>query len=210
VAAPAVVAEAATVPGPPARALFTITGLLHASDVRSGLTTGVLAHARTVALQGVDFLVQPLSGGVGLAGRLTRATTGVGDLASLEGGVLLGAPGFSLEAAYVRRAGYSPTSGLMHDSTYVFGRVGIRMRSTLGNTGFALGGRAGAFIPVGDEGSEDSARGWEGETSVQWVGRRFPLGVHVGYRLERFAVAGMEQQVSALILGSGIILGGRR
>jgi hypothetical protein len=42
------------------------------------------------------------------------------------------------------------------------------------------------------------------------VGRRFPLGVHVGYRLERFAVAGMEQQVSALILGSGIILGGRR
>lgn len=184
---------------------------MHVAEVRSGLQTGPTVEPRAVALQGVDVVLLPRRGGIGLAGRLTQSPLGATDLGGVEAGVLVGSPGFAIEGAYAMRNGYSHASGLAHDSVHVYLRGGFRSRAILGNSGFAVGFRTGYFVPMerGDVPEED-IQGWEGETFVTWAAPRVPVSAIVGYRLERFSVSGVEQEVSALVVGAGFTLGARR
>lgn len=198
---------------PPRRSpvFFHVVGTMHATQVRNALRTGPMSEPREVALQGVDVVLQPRAGGVGIAGRLTQSPLGAKDLGNMEAGLLFGSPGFSLEAAYATRNGYSVESGMAHDSVHVYVRGGLRMRAILGNSGFAVGFRAGYFLPPEQKPLDgENLEGWEGETYLTWVAPRFPISALVGYRIERFAVAGHEQESSALVVGGGFTLGGRR
>jgi hypothetical protein len=199
-----------TVPARRSPVFLHFAGLLHASEVRGSLVGGAPVTPRAVALGGADFTLQPRNGGIGLAARVTQSDLGAGDLGSIEGGVLLGSPAFAVEGAYVMRNGYSVESGLSHDSVHTFGRGGVRMRGILGNSGAAVHFRAGYFVPIGQSFDADALQGWEGESTLSWTLPRFPLTIQAGYRLERFFVSGLEQEVSALVVGGGFTFGARR
>jgi hypothetical protein len=194
-------------------AYFSVIGTLHASEVRSTLVTSTPLPQRRVALKGVDVILHPRAGGIGLWGRMGIAETpsaGKQDLGNLEVGVGLGGVPFAVELGYVRRNGYSITTGYAHDSTHAFLRAGVRMRGVLGNTGFALSFRGGVYGGDPREDDVETAAGWEGETAITYIAPVVPFSMRIGYRIERFLVAGFEQEVSSLVIGSGITFGGRR
>jgi len=177
-----------------------IAGVMQMTEVRSALLQNTPLD-RAVSLAGLDVVAAPRGRGVGVAARVMQSTGGTGDLAATELGVLVGGRRLLAEAAYVRRAGYSFESGYLHDSTHTFMRAGLRWRDVLGNSPFRLGFRAGFYLPPGEGAPEDRLEGWEGETTLAMQFKRVPLSAQLGYRLERFRVSGMEQEVSALMLG---------
>lgn len=194
-------------------AYFSVIGTLHASQVRSTLLTSAPVPERRVALKGVDVILHPRAGGIGLWGRLGVAEAppvGKQDLGNLEVGVGLGAVPFAVEIGYVQRNGYSGTTGYAHDSTYAFLRGGVRMRGLLGNTGFALSFRGGVYGNDPREDDVEGVAGWEGETAITYIAPVVPFSMRIAYRIERFGFNGFEQEVSSLVIGSGITFGGRR
>lgn len=179
---------------------FEITVMSQPSEIRTAIS-GVTS-ARSVAMRGAQLTLLSRSAGMGLVGRILQSPIGSSDLNSIEGGLVVGAPAFMLEGAYVMRSGFSAGTALPFDSTHAFARAGLRLRARLGNTGFALRMRLGYYIPI----KSKTLEGWEGESGVTWTWDRIPLTAAVGYRLERFVVSGVEQEVSAVSLGVGIIL----
>lgn len=174
--------------------------------VRASLLQGVPAEERAVAMRGIDLLFLPARFGFGAHARLSQSSLGGSDLAVAEIGLTIGAPLLSLEATFAQRAGYSPATGLMHDESYPYTRLGVRSQRRLPNSRFTVFFRGGVIAGT-DASLPEPVEGWDGETQVSWTLRRFPVRAMLGYRLERFAVAGMEQEVSAMIFGVGLVRG---
>lgn len=177
-----------------------------AALVRASLLQGTPVPERAVSLRGVDLAWLPARVGFGAHARIAQSSLGSADLSMAELGLSLGGGAFSVEGTVGQRAGYSPTSGLMHDQSYPYARAGVRSQRFLGNTRFSVSLRGGVLFGVG-EAEAEPVEGWEGETQVSWTAPRIPLRAMVGYRIERFAVAGVEQEVSALLIGFGVVRG---
>lgn len=174
--------------------------------VRSSLLLGTPVPERTVALRGIDLAVRPSRFGFGAHLRVAQSALGSSDLSVAEVGVTLGAPVFSIDATFAQRAGYSPATGLMHDESYPYVRLGLRSQRMLGNSRLSVFFRAAAIAGT-DASLTEPVEGWDGETHVAWTARRVPVRAMLGYRIERFAVAGLEQEVSALLFGVGLVRG---
>lgn len=205
-AAPPARTDSATVPAEPRRSPvhFLLFGYTQSAEVRN--TNGVTTSDESGSLSGVEFLLTPRNGGIGLHGRMLTSD----GPAITEGGIVIGSRRFSLDLAYMMRNGFNPVNSLPYDSTYAFARGGFRSRANLGNTGFTLGVRGGYYVGIpSDQDPGPELEGWEGETQLAWSWSRFPLTVLMGYRIERFMVWGREQEVSALSLGGGVAFGRR-
>lgn len=194
------------------------------SAVPSGLGLTILAHEarvrtaagaqvppeRAVAQFGLELTVPTPVHALRLAGRILRSTRGTEDLHSTDAGVLLAGRIITFEAAFVRRGSYSPQTGGAHNQVAEFARAGLRARVAVGNTGFAMHVRGNHYIPTQRAAdAADAAEGWEAESGVSYSVRRLPLTGMLGYRIERFRVFGVEQEVSSLTFALGVHVLGR-
>ena len=161
-----------------------------------------------VSLAAVEFAALPRRRGVGAEVRVLQSTGSGADLQQLEAALLVGARNLLVEGAYVRRTGYSVATGFLHDSTHSFARIGLRWAAPLGNSPFAIGFRAGYYLGAGESDPVEAMKGWEGESSVRMAFRKLPVSAQLGYRLQRFYVSGLEQEVSSLMLGTVYTFGG--
>lgn len=205
--APSTLPEAAVAGLPPEPRLspahLSLTFVSHSALVRT--SRGAITESNT-GFSGLEFTLQPKNGGIGLTGRMLNSPDG---LEYLDGGLLIGSRVFSLDLTYATRTAMSPGGGGF-DSTQSFARGGFRTHVNLGNTGFTARLRANYYVEiVKPEVPARGIEGWEGETGLGWSWDRFPVTAQMGYRIERFLVHGVEQEVSALVLGAGIVLGRR-
>ncbi len=202
--APAATTDTAFTPKRVSPVQFLLFGLMHSAEVRT--SNGGISDS-SASLKGFEVLLMPRNGGIGLTGRMIGEADG---LTYTEGGILIGSRRFSIDAAYVMRTGYNPVTFLPFDSTYAFARGGFRSRGNLGNTGFTFGFRAGYYVGIpGKPANDPTLEGWDGETNLYWSWSKFPLTAMLGYRIERFNVWGVEQEVSALTMGAGLAFGRR-
>lgn len=180
----------------------SIAALAHQARVRTALDA-LMPPERAVSQVGVELGAPTFWRPMRVAARVLRATR-ADDLASLDAGVVIGGRFVALEAAYATRGSYSPTSGLAHARTASFARAGLRGRLALGATGFAMHLRGNAYLPTGDD-----VEGWDGESGLTFSTPSWPVTATLGYRLERFRIFDVEQEVSSLTFGLGFTLLGR-
>ncbi|HET8771557.1 MAG TPA: hypothetical protein VFM71_11295 [Gemmatimonadaceae bacterium] len=192
-----------------------------------GIDITVLAHEAIVhTAAGERLAPERHVGQVGLAlgvptplralrvhGHVLTSTQGQNDLRSLDVGLTLGpflARALVLEAAFAQRASYAPETGLAHGRVAEFARVGARVRVPLGRSGFALHVLGSSYLATNEpEDADDAVTGWLGESSVSYRVRRFPVTAMLGYRIERFRVFTVEQEVSSLTFSLGVNMLGR-
>jgi hypothetical protein len=196
-------ADAQRAPGPS----LSVSALAHHARVRTALGE-LMPPERSVPQVGLEITARTFWSPMTLGARVLRSTGGADDLHSEEAGLLISGRYIGVEAAYSRRGSYSPTSGLAHDRIAEFGRAGIRARMGLGGTGFSLHLRAHAYVPTWRAAlAEDDIEGWDGETGLRYALTSLPVAAAMGYRLERFRIFGVEQEVSALTFSVGYSLG---
>lgn len=172
-----------------------------------------LAPERHVGQVGLELGVPTPLRALRVYGRALTATQGQDDLRSLDVGLAFG-PFLSrvlvLEAAFAQRASYSPETGLAHGRVAEFARAGARMRLPLGRSGFALHVTGSGYLPTNQpEDPDDAVTGWLGESGVSYSVRRIPVTAMLGYRIERFRVFAVEQEVSSLTFALGVNMLGR-
>ena len=178
-------------------------------------STGVIAPAASSAMISLDFALQPVEkNGIGVAGRLI----GGGEEAPgfVEGSVLLGSRRFALDLGLGSRTGVDPDNPdeNPYELSYPFAKIGVRSRLNLGQSPFSVQLRAARHVGIGANefdsnfGAPD-ALGWAGETAVSWTRPGSPFTASVGYRIERFEAYRIEQEMSALTLGVGLVFGRR-
>lgn len=180
----------------------SIAALAHQARVRTALDA-LMPPERAVSQMGVELGAPTFWRPMRVAARVLRATR-ADDLASLDAGVVIGGRFVALEAAYATRGSYSPASGLAHARTASFARAGLRGRLALGATGFTMHLRGNAYVPTGDD-----IEGWDGESGLTFSPASWPVTATLGYRLERFRIFDVEQEVSSLTFGLGFTLLGR-
>lgn len=183
--------------------------LAHQARVRSALGD-LVPPERSVPQLGLEVSAPTFWRPLRVTGRLLRSTRGADDLHSLDAGVLLSVRFISLEAAYASRRSYSPESGLAHGRTAEFARESRRARAGVGSSGFIMHLRGNAYVPTQRAAvAEDEIEGWDAESGLTYVPRSLPVTATLGYRLERFRIFGVEQEVSALTFALGVALLGR-
>jgi hypothetical protein len=156
-----------------------------------------------------DATIQRAEGlGLGAAVRVIRGAGRVPKYA--EGAVLFGTRFLALDAAIATRYGPHVFLGGSYDSLYNFFRVGARGKVNLGRSGFTLQVRGATYLDVPAPGTvEDDMRGWSTDTWLSWAALGSPVTLNLGYRREQFLVRTWRQETSALVLGTGVVLGRR-
>jgi hypothetical protein len=188
---------------------LSIAALAHQARVRSALGN-LMPPERSVPQVGLELGAPTFWRPLRVHGRVLRATGGGDDLHSMETGLLLTGRFVGVEASYAQRESYSPSTGLAHGRTAEFGRAGVRAQMGLGGTGLSLHLRANAYVPTWRAASaEDDVEGWDGETGLTYAASTLPVSATFGYRLERFRIFGVEQEVSALTFAVAFTLLGR-
>lgn len=187
---------------------ITIQALAQQARVRTALGT-LMTPERNVSQVGAELGLPTGLPGLRVRARLLRGTRG-DDLEALDAGLLYWIGPVALEGAWTQRASYSPSTGLAHDRMTDFARAGLRTGLDLGLTGFSLHLRANAYIPTRRAAvPDDDIEGWDGESGLTYRPRSLPVSATVGYRIERFRIFGVEQEVSALTFALGFTLFGR-
>lgn len=193
---------------PPPRGI-AVTALAHQALVRSALDD-LLPPERSVPQVGLEVSAPTFWQPLRLTGRVLRSTRGGDDLNSLDAGLLMGWQYIAVEAAYSQRASYSPETGLAHARNADFARAGVRAQMPVGLTGFSLHLRGHTYIPTSRATvPEDEIEGWEAQSGLTYALATLPVNATLGYRLERFRIFGVEQEVSALTFALGFTFFGR-
>lgn len=177
--------------------LHTANGAVVAPEEKPGLGSFELA------------LQKARGGGLGIA---IRSVGGEEAAEYAEAAFLMGSRVFALDLGAATRTGFNTFTGGAFDTTYTFARAGFRSRANLGNTDFSVTMRGLYYIGLPtpeEEALPSDLEGWSGETGLSWTWNRFPLTANLGYRIERFRVFAVEQEVSSLYFGGGLLLGRR-
>jgi hypothetical protein len=178
-----------------------------------GIASSSVVYNASPAFSGVEFLVRSIDGGAGLHLRYATASPDGAGLASyamkyLDGRLLLGSRGFSVELGYLLRT--ETIAG--KDSTHGFARAGFRTDINLGSSGITAGVAASYLrLPEADS-LGNIAWGIDGETSVLYALPMAPVYVQLGYRRETYTFEykkspSRPEQISTLFLGVGFHLG---
>ncbi len=198
--------------GPFATGGVEVTLLAHEAVVHTA-AGDQLAAERRVGQVGLELGVPTPLRALRVHGRVLTSTQGQDDLRSLDVGLSLGpflSRAIVLEAAFAQRASYSPRSGLAHGRVAEFARAGARVRLPLGTSGFAMHVFGSGYLPTNQaDDPDDAVRGWVAESGVSYSVRQFPVTAALGYRIERFRVFAVEQEVSSLTFSLGVNVLGR-
>lgn len=187
----------------------TIRILAHQALVRSALGA-LLPPERRVSQLGAEITLPSPWRVMRVEARFLRSSRGSSDLRSIDAGLIVGWRAFGVAAAYGQRGSYDPASGLAHTRDAEFGRLGARLASGEANSSFIVHLRGDGYIPTqATDSSANALSGWDAEGGVTWRRRGHPLTASVGYRLERFRIFGVEQEISALTVALGVAFGGR-
>ena len=187
----------------------TIRAISHQALVRSALGD-LIAPERRVSQLGMELTLPSPWRALRVEGRLLGAEGGRVDLRSLDAGLVVGWRTLGVAAAFGQRGSYDPASGLAHARDAQFGRAGLRLRLGDPDAPFILHLRGDTYVPlraVND--AADALDGWDAEGGVTWRAKELPYTVSLGYRLERFRIFRVEQEVSALTVALGAAFGGR-
>lgn len=188
---------------------FALRVLAQQARVRSALD-GLVPPERNVPLFGFELTAPTPWRPLRVEARLLRSTRGGVDLRSTEGGVVLAWRFVGVSAAYAQRGSYAPGSGLAHGRNAAFGRLGARLATGATAFGLEFHARADTYLPLKSEPvAADEIRGWDAASGVTWHLARLPVSASLGYRLERFRIFTVEQEVSALTFALGYTIGGR-
>lgn len=183
--------------------------LSHQALVRSALGE-LLPPERRVSQWGLGLILPTFWPAMHIEGRVLRGERGSIDLRSVDAGVVLGWRSLGLAAAFGQRGSYDPQTGLAHGREAEFSRLGLRLATGDPDAMFTLHLRGDAYLPIQKmEDSADALSGWDAEGGVTWRTRRLPLTASLGYRLERFQIFRVQQEVSALTVALGLAFGGR-
>jgi hypothetical protein len=183
--------------------------LSHHALVRTALGD-LVPPERRVAQLGLELTLPTPWRALRAEGRFLRSGRAHLDLRSIDAGLVVGWRVLGLAAAFGQRGSYDPESGLAHGRDVEFGRLGIRLRSGQPNAAFIVHARGDAYVPI--ESAENPANelsGWDAEGGVTWRTRELPFTASLGYRLDRFRIFTVEQEVSALTFALGVAFGGR-
>lgn len=126
----------------------------------------------------------------------------VGDLAQGDVSILLGTPAFAVQAAYSRRAIAGPRSTVVASGA----RPGFVAGVPIGASGITMRIAAGVFLPAG---TEPLMNGYDLETGLLWLPRRWPAYAQLGYRHEQFTLktSGTDverpEELGSIVLGAG-------
>lgn len=193
---------------PASQRTLTLRVVSHQALVRSALDN-LVPPERRVSLTGAEVLIPTPWSALHVEARLLQSDRGDPDLRFLDAGLVLGWPVVGFAAAYGQRGSYDPSTGHAHARDADFGRVGVRLRASP-RAAFSLHLRGDAYVPISAEDSPaEGLRGWDAEGGVTWRARELPFTASLGYRLERFHIFGVDQEVSALTVGLGLAFGGR-
>ena len=183
--------------------------LSHQALVR-GMLGDLLPPERRVSQTGIELTIPTPWTALRAEGRLLRSDRGNSDLGSIDAGLVLGWRALGVAAAYGQRRSYDPVSGLAHSRDAEFGRLGLRLRLGAPDAHFLFHLRGDGYLPVQSASdSVEALRGWDAEGGVTLRTRSLPFTASLGYRLERFRIFGVEQEVSALTFALGVALGER-
>lgn len=183
---------------------FRIGGVTQLGQRNSLALDQVSASSGTLA--GAEMVVQ--YGGIGLqlrllGGELAGDSGGtVGDLGQGDVSILLGTPAFAIQAAYSRRAIAGPRSTVVASGA----RPGFVAGVPIGSSGFTMRIAAGVFLPAG---AEPQMNGYDLETGLLWLPRRWPAYAQLGYRHEQFTLktSGTDverpEEMGSIVLGAG-------
>lgn len=187
---------------------YTIQAVAQQARVRTALGA-MIPPERDAAQVGAELGLPTPLGGLRVHARMLRGTQG-DDLESLDAGLIYWIGPVGIEGAWAQRASYSPRNGLAHGRMTDFARAGLRTGLELGLTGFSMHLRANAYVPTRRAAlPEDDIEGWDGDTGLTYRHPGLPVSATLGYRLERFRIFGVEQEVSALTFALGFTLFGR-
>lgn len=189
---------------------FEVRAITHQARVRSALGT-IVPPERAVPMYGFELVLPTGWRPLAIEGRFLRSAHGRADLRSRDLGLTLGSEVFRLAAAYGDRGSYEPASGLAHHRDAAFIRVGVRIGWRPSGSGLLLRLHADHYLPLraGDV-PPPGLRGTEVATAITYRPLRLPMTASIGYRLERFRIFRVDQEVSALTLALGYAVGGRR
>lgn len=183
--------------------------LSHQALVRSALGD-LLPPERRVSQMGVELTIPTPWHAMRVEGRLLASDRGRLDLRSIDAGVVVGSRVVGVAAAFGQRGSYDPQSGLAHGRDAEFGRLGLRLRFGQPTASFIVHLRGDTYVPVRSvEDPADALSGWDTEGGVTWRTPTLPFTASLGYRLERFRIFGVAQEVSALTFALGVAFGGR-
>lgn len=183
--------------------------LSHQAFVRSALGD-LVPPERRVSQLGIELILPTLWRALRVEGRVLRSALGQADLRSLDAGLVFGSRAVGVAAAFGQRGSYDPETGLAHTREAEFGRVGLRLRVGDPDAFFVLHLRGDSYLPLTRVDSpSDSISGWDAEGGVTWRSGQLPFTASLGYRLERFRVFSVEQEVSALTFALGVAFGER-
>lgn len=182
--------------------------LTHQTLVRSALDA-LVPPERSVPQYGLELSLPTGWAPLRFEGRLLRSAHGPADLRSRDIGLTLGSGTLRIAAAYGDRGSYAPATGLANRRDAAFMRFGARLRWRAGDTGLLLHLSADRYMAIRpNEQPTAKLRGAEAATALCYRYGLFPVTATFGYRLERFRIFGLEQEVSALTFALGYVVGG--
>jgi hypothetical protein len=184
---------------------------LHMPSIRSAAGQTLLPEQQS-SMVSIEGTYLPLSGnGVGVTARIIVGGNNTPQYTEL--GFLVGSRQIALDLGVATRRGFNTFTTGIYDSTHTTARLGLRSRLNLGESGFSLQSRAGRYIGFPEpRGLPNRAvpQGWNAETGVSWTWPgRIPFTANLGYRIERFRAWNLEQEVSSLTFGTGLLFGRR-
>lgn len=185
-------------------------------DVRIGVHTASTKRNTSLAneitarssgtVTGLEATVEAAGGGVGIAGRLLSGSYENGDLSSKEVRGFIGGEWFRIEGAYGQRSAFGT------DSMFNVVKAGARLMIPVGGSGVLLALGGSKYFP-GDFSEKRSdlteTDGWEGETALFYTLPMVPVYLQFGYRNEYFKQGTRAENLSGLIFGGGLWVGGR-
>lgn len=165
----------------------------------------------TGSLKGIEAVLR--GSGIGLSvrsltGSFTNSTGGAAqpDVVGADVNLLLGPQAFTVSLGAAKRALSSPLA----TQVCTFGRIGLQMSFLIGGTGLRAQVGGWGYVPAADS---TMKIGGEGEGSLIYAPRRFPVYLQLGYRTEVFTskttTTTTPEEVRGLRIGGGIQFGGK-
>lgn len=180
-------------------------GVNTASTKRNTTLADDITRRPSAAVRGFEAAVSTSKEEVGISTRLLSGSYDDDDFTLREARIFVGGPWFQIEGGYGQRS----VSGT--DSLALFARAGLRSMVQVGGSGVSLGAAASKYFD-GDFTNEEPSNkveGWEGETNIFYTFARVPVYLQLGYRHEYFLSGVRAENMSGLILGTGLWFGGR-
>ena len=180
-------------------------GVQTASTKRNTSLSDAVTARMSATVTGFEATLSGDDGAVGIGGRLLRGSYENGDYSLKEVRGFIGGSWFQIQGAYGQRSLFGT------DSMFTFAKPGARLVIPIGGSGVSLTMSGAKYFPADFGGKKTELTktdGWEGETGLFYLFPVVPLYAQFGYRNEYFRQGTREENLSGLVLGIGLWVGG--